>query len=115
MSSWRIRHHLKLINLHNARLGIYPGSLTDQDCPDVDEDEQQNIRKFLQGKEKREDVVGYALREAVERMEGMTGKGGRHDPFVMLLVQFLIDQRMMQSPVDPIDAQIGKKDEEGKL
>ncbi len=46
---------------------VFP--VVDHDGPDVDKNEKENIRVFLQRKEKREHVVGNALHEAVERVE----------------------------------------------
>ena len=65
--------------------------LTDDDGPDVDEGEERDVCELLQWKQEREDVIGYTLRIAVQRMEGMACVRGRHDPFVMRLVEGLVD------------------------
>ena len=45
----------------------------------------------------------------------MACKWRRHDPLVMRFMQLLVDQRVVQAPVDPIDAEVGEEDEQGKL
>lgn len=40
---------------------------------------------------------------------------GRHDPLVVWLVERLVDCRVVQTPVDPVDAEIGKGDEYWEL
>lgn len=97
------------------RVVRYELAVMDQDGPEVDKDEEQNKGHFLQGKEEGEDMVGDGLGEAVERVEGVGGKGRGHDPFVVWLVKTLVDERVVQPAMDPVDAEIGKHDEEGKL
>ena len=45
----------------------------------------------------------------------MTCIGRGHDPLMMRLVQRLIDQGVMQAPVNPIYEEVGEADEEWKL
>lgn len=45
----------------------------------------------------------------------MRGKGCRHDPFVVGLMQRLIDTLVVKAAVDPVDAEIGEADKEGEL
>ena len=67
-------------------------SVMDQDGPDVDEYEENNIGKFLQRKDEREDVIRDRLREAIHRVEGVRGIRRWHDPLVMRLMEVLVDQ-----------------------
>lgn len=90
-------------------------AIVDQDGPEVDKDEEQNKRHFLQGEKEGKDVVGDGLGEAVEGVEGVGGEGSGHDPLVVRLVKTLVDERVMQPAMDPVDAEIGKHDEEGEL
>lgn len=48
-------------------------------------------------------------------MKGMRGKGSGHDPFVVGFVQAFVDGGMVEGAVDPVDAEIGKEDEEREL
>ena len=60
-------------------------------------------------------MIRYTLEKPIHRMEGVAGKRGRHNPFMMRFVQRFIHQRMMQPPVDPIDEEVGEADEEWNL
>ena len=60
-------------------------------------------------------MIRYALRKSVHWMESMAGVWGRHDPFMMRLMQGLIDTRVVQPSVYPVDEEVGKEDEEGEL
>lgn len=60
-------------------------------------------------------MVGHALCEAIQRVEGMACVGGRHDPFVMGFMESLVNLWVVQASVDPVDEEIGKDDEQGKL
>ena len=70
-------------------------ALTNEDSPKIDEDEESDVRDFLEREDEWKDVVGYALGEAIHRMESVAGVRCRHDPLVMWLVQRLVDFRMM--------------------
>ena len=60
-------------------------------------------------------MVGQGLGEAVERVEGVAGKRRRHDPLVVRLVDVLVDERVVQASVDPVDAEVGEEQEEREL
>ena len=87
----------------------------DEDGPEIDKGEESNVCKFLEGKQEREQVVRNRLREAVHWVEGMRSEWCRHDPFVVWLVESLVDARMVQTAVYPIDQEIREKDEEREL
>ena len=78
--------------------------LTDQHSPEIDEDEECYVGKLLQWEQERKKMIGYALRKPVHGMEGVTCERCRHDPFVMWFVQRFVNQWVMQTPVDPVDA-----------
>ena len=90
-------------------------SLTDKDSPEVDEDKEGNICEFLQWKYEREDVIWYTLRKAIHGVEGVASIRGWHDPLMMRFVQRPVNHGMMQSSVDPVDAQIRETNEQWKL
>ncbi len=45
----------------------------------------------------------------------MAGERCRHDPLVVRLVKTFVDERVMQVSMDPVDAKIGKDEEEREL
>ena len=79
-------------------------TLTNEDSPEVDKDEEGNICELLERKNEWEDVVWYTLREAIHGVEGMAGVRCGHNPLVMRFVQRLVNHGMMQTPVNPVDA-----------
>ncbi|EER40561.1 predicted protein [Histoplasma capsulatum H143] len=86
-----------------------------QDSPDVDEDKKEDIGKFLQGEEEGEIVVGDTLSVAVDGVEGVGGVRAWHNPFVVGLMQVLIDEGVVKAAVDPVDEEVGEDDEEREL
>lgn len=92
---------------------IFP--VMDQDGPQVDEPEKDDVGEFLKREDEREQMVRNALRPAIQRMECVRCIRTGHDPLVMRLVERLVNQRVVQSAMDPIDAKIGEGDEQGEL
>lgn len=90
-------------------------AVVDQNRPDVDEDEKDHVGELLQREDEGKDVVWYGLREAIERMERMRRVWRGHDPFMVRLVEALVDERMVEASVYPVYAQIRKADEEREL
>lgn len=45
----------------------------------------------------------------------MARKRGWHDPFMVWFMESLVDERMMQAPMYPVDEEVGKGDEEWEL
>jgi hypothetical protein len=90
-------------------------AVVDEDGPDVDEDEEGDVGEFLEREEEGEEVVGQRLGEAVDRVEGVRGEGGGHDPLVVRFVQAFVDCRVVEGAVDPVDAEVGEEDEDGEL
>lgn len=86
-----------------------------QNGPDVDDHEEQDRGNLLQRQDEWEDVVWQTLCPAVERVEGVRGIGRRHDPFVMRLVQALVEDGVVQAAVDPVDEEVGEAEEEEVL
>lgn len=60
-------------------------------------------------------MVGHTLRPTVHRVESMRREGTRHDPLMVRLVQGLVDQRVVQATMDPVDTEIGERDEQREL
>ena len=58
-------------------------ALTNEDGPKIDEDEESDVREFLEREDERKDVVGYALGETIHWMKSVAGVRCRHDPLVM--------------------------------
>lgn len=85
-------------------------SLTDKNRPDIDENKERDISKLLKREDEWEHVVWHTLCKAIQRMKGMAGIWGWHYPLVMGLVQRLVNFRMVQPPVNPVDAQVRKAD-----
>ena len=48
-------------------------------------------------------------------MKSMARVWRRHYPLVMRLVQRLVDERMVQATMDPVNEKVGKADKEGEL
>lgn len=88
---------------------------TNEDSPEVDEGEEGNIGELLERKDEWKDVVWYTLSEAIHGVEGVAGVRCRHNPLVMWFVQRLVNLGMMQTPMDPVDEQIGEGNEQWKL
>ena len=84
----------------------YIFAVMNEDGPDIYEDEEGDIRDFLEGKQEREEVVWNALSEAVE---GMKRVGG-----VRVVVVFLAGG-VVKATVYPVDAKVGEADEEREL
>jgi hypothetical protein len=85
------------------------------DAPHLHKHKQRNVRKFVQWQQEWEEVVWYTLTESVDRVEGMRRKGCWHDPLVMRFVQSPVEELAVQAPMDPVDAEVGEKDEDREL
>lgn len=90
-------------------------AIVDQHGPDVDEHEKRNVGELLKREQEREDVVRNRLGVTIERVESVGCEWSRHDPLVVRLVQGFVNERVVQSTVNPVDAEIGKGNEEGEL
>ena len=90
-------------------------AIVNHDGPDVDEHEQGDVGELLERQHEGEDVVWDGLSEAIERVEGVRGKGRRHDPLVVRLVQALVNHRVVQTAVDPVDEEVGEEQEQREL
>ena len=45
----------------------------------------------------------------------MAGEGRGHDPLVVRLVKVLVDERVVEVAMDPVDAEVGEDEEDGEL
>lgn len=90
-------------------------AVMDHDSPDVDERKEADVCQLLQRENEGENVVRQALGKAIERVESVARKRGRHDPFVVWLMERLVQAGVMQTTVDPVDKEVGEEEEEGKL
>ena len=100
--------------IHDGAVG-HVLTVVNEDGPEVDKAEQEDVGQFLQREDERENVVWHTLRPAIQRVESVRRIRARHDPLVVRLVQGSVDSWMVQTPVDPVDEEIGEADEEGKL
>lgn len=57
-------------------------------------------------------MVGYTLRPSVKRVKRITGVRRGNDPFVMRLVESLVDERIVQRTMNPVDAKVRKRDKQ---
>ena len=60
-------------------------------------------------------MIWHALGHAVEWVKRVARVGRGHDPFMMHLVQTSVDCRVVQAPMDPVDAKVGEEDKQWKL
>lgn len=90
-------------------------AVVNQNSPEVDENKQADESNLLAREQEDEDMVWDTLSKAVERMEGVGGKGGRHDPLVMRLMQTFVDERVVKTAVNPVDAEVGEHEEQWVL
>jgi len=86
-----IHNHIRIVN---------------RDSPNVDDGEQRHVKMFPHGDGVDEDVVRKGLGVSVEGVESVRGERGGDDPFVVGLVEGLIEYRPMQDPMNPINPQI---------
>lgn len=84
--------------------------VVDRHRPDVDEQVESQVDELVHREEKDVDVVGNALQEAVDRVEGVAGVGRRNFPGVVRLVEG-VDEAVVQEAVDPVDEAVGEEDE----
>lgn len=90
-------------------------AVVDEDGPDINIHEQRNIGELVQWQDKGEDVVGDALSPAVDRVESVRGIGRRHHPLMVRFMQVLVDARVVERAVDPVDEEIGEDEEKREL
>lgn len=88
-------------------------TIVNGDGPYVNKHIKAQVEYLVQRKEERVNVVGESLKEAVDGVESVAGKGSRDLPDVVRFMEMLIDQFVMQETVNPVDAHVGEK-EEGK-
>ena len=60
-------------------------------------------------------MVRKRLRVTVQRVECVGCERRGHDPLVVRLVKSLVDSFVVETTVNPVDAEIGKGNEEGEL
>lgn len=88
---------------------------TNHDGPDGDKGEQSQVSHLLEREENREHVVGHTLCPPIQGVERITGIRCGNNPFVMRLVKPLIDERVVQCAVDPVNTKVRKRDEQRVL
>ncbi|CAK9107656.1 Postreplication repair E3 ubiquitin-protein ligase rad18 (RING-type E3 ubiquitin transferase rad18) (UV radiation sensitivity protein 2), partial [Durusdinium trenchii] len=75
----------------------------DKDGPDVDQDKSPEVEPLVHGHHEDEQVVRYPLHETIDWVEGVRCKWRHDEPFVVPLVAVLVEQRVVQQAVDPVD------------
>ena len=88
--------HIRIVNEHR---------------PDVHPHEERKMEVLLNGEEVGEDVVGEGLEVPIEWVECVGCEGGRYDPFVMWLVEVLVDPGVVLPSVNPVNAVVGEQEE----
>jgi hypothetical protein len=88
--------HVRIVNEHR---------------PDVDPNEEDKMEVFLNGEEVGKYVVGKRLEIAVDWVECVGGERGGYNPFVVWLVNVLVDEGVVFPSVNPVDAVIGEQEE----
>lgn len=83
-------------------------TVVDGDGPDVDKDVKAQVKNLVQGEQEGVDVIGQTLKEAVHWVEGMAGKRCRDLPHMVGLVEVLVDELVVQEPMNPIDTHISE-------
>ena len=87
--------------------------IVNEDRPDVHPHEEGEMEVLLYGEEVGENVIREGLEVPVEWVERVGGEGGGYDPFVVWLVNVLVDAGVVFPPVNPVDAVIGEHEEPG--
>lgn len=90
-------------------------TIVNHNGPNLDESEESDIGKLLEWEEENEEVVWHTLRITVERVESVRGVRCWHDPLVVRLVKTSVKDRVVQSAVNPVDAEIGEHEEHREL
>lgn len=90
-------------------------TVVDHDGPEIDEHKENDIGPFLQREDEWENMVGNTLRPAIDGVEGMGRIGSGHDPFVVRLMQSLVNKRVVKTTVNPVDAEICEEQEKREL
>lgn len=85
--------HIRVVNEHR---------------PDVHPHEEGEVEMLLDGEEVRKDVVREGLEVPVNWMERVGGEGSGYDPFVVWLVNVLVDEGVVFQSVYPVNAVIGE-------
>ena len=62
-----------------------------------------------------ENMVRNTLRKSINGVEGVTSKWGGHNPFVVRLVDGLVDTLVMKSAVNEVNPEIGKHQKQREL
>ena len=90
-------------------------ALTYKNRPEIDENKKRDICELLQWEDVRKNMIRYTLGKAVQRMESVARIRSGHNPLMMRFMQRLVDHRMVQTPVDPVDEEVREADEKGEL
>ena len=87
----------------------------DHHSPELHEQEEAEVRKFLEREDEGEDVIWQALEKSIDGVERQCRVRSGHDPLMMCLMHMLVDGGMMQTAVDEVNAAVGEKKEEREL
>jgi len=88
--------HIRIVNEHR---------------PNVHPDKECEVEMLLDGEEVGEYMVGEGLEVTVEWVESVCGEGRGHDPFVVWLVDVLVDTWVVFPSVNPVNAVISEDEE----
>lgn len=79
--------------------------------PEIHHHKKTKIQHFMQWKQEWVYMIGAALQEPVQWVEGVTGKGSGNLPLVVSFVHSLVHQRMVQEAMNPVDEAVGEYNE----
>ena len=88
--------HVRIVNEHR---------------PDVNPHEEGEVEVFLDREEIGKNVVGKRLEVAIEWMERVGCERGGYNPFVVWLMNVLVDAGVVLPSVNPVNAVIGEHEE----
>mmetsp|Transcript_21602 Transcript_21602/g.53776 ORF Transcript_21602/g.53776 Transcript_21602/m.53776 type:complete len:216 (+) Transcript_21602:505-1152(+) len=86
-------------------------AVMDGDGPHVDCDKHAHPQHLVHREDEDGDVVGKALDEPVEWVEGVRGKGAGDLPLVVRLVDVLVEHGQMKPAVEPVDEAVSEHEE----
>lgn len=90
-------------------------TIMDDHSPDIDKDEKRDVCELLEWEQERKYVIWKTLCEAIQRMKSVRCERRGHDPFVMGLVQRLVNTLVVQTAMDPVNTGVCEEDEQREL
>jgi len=86
--------------------------IMDVNSPNVDKQEQTQVKPVVNGKYQHKQLVGKPLKKSIHGMKGMRRIGCSFDELMMRLVDVRVDRWVVQSTVNPINQTVAESDKE---